>query len=405
MIDADPYLRALINKRIDVVFARHRLGLSVSHGLFSSSSLDAGTASLLRLLETTIDLNRIESVYDMGCGTGALGLPVAVAANSRLLASDRDALATWFTRANATDLGHGPCETSCSLGGAEAAGGGFSVALSNLPAKAGGPVLDQMIAGLARAAATDGICGTVIVRPLYDAMKTHLRNVCAAVEHERVTANHVATLWRSGCMPEREASGGANSELQSYIRETTTFEGPKRPYVADTVYGLPDFDTLGFRMALLFDFLRGLQLGGKVLVYGAGQGHLPVGCIQSGASDLVIADRDTLALAISARNIHSDTQTLTVPTLASAVASLPEQSAEWLIVNDDPIPGSLWQEEIKESAMHLLSDGAKLLVLSRSTASVRLEQSIGTSFRRVDARKHKGFRAATWKRIDIGRRP
>ena len=96
---------------------------------------------------------RLRSILDLGCGTGVLGLALAKHYAAELTARDRDALALAVTAHNAASNGLA-CRTA---GGVDTAnldgtreGGPFQLVVSNLPAKAGEPVLAHMIAEAAR---------------------------------------------------------------------------------------------------------------------------------------------------------------------------------------------------------------------------------------------------------------
>src|SRR5438552_4053498 len=67
-------------------------------GLFSADRVDDGTRLLLDHLPTGVP----SSVLDLGCGYGALGLPVAAKFDgARVVLVDRDTLAVEFSRRNA----------------------------------------------------------------------------------------------------------------------------------------------------------------------------------------------------------------------------------------------------------------------------------------------------------------
>ena len=95
------------------------LALSLSHGLFSSADVDAGSRLLLKAFSRLLDAavasgaSLPSRVLDAGCGTGVLGIAAAralAAASAEGLsvrAQDRDELARAFSRVNAARNGLG----------------------------------------------------------------------------------------------------------------------------------------------------------------------------------------------------------------------------------------------------------------------------------------------------------
>ncbi|HKJ86372.1 MAG TPA: methyltransferase, partial [Spirochaetia bacterium] len=230
-----------------------------------------------------------------------------------------------------------------------------------------------------------------------DFLANELRSHGSTIIAERRTANHASVLFRCPIPPEEP-----DAELHlpdAFIRQTVRFEGPMKAYEARTVYNLPDFDRMSFRTALAFDLLRGASLSGSILLYGCGQGHLLLGLAQrAGKSSLSIADRDLLALEITRTNAAANGIALeggvSVPTIASlSDAGLPGDF-DWLVIDDDPTPGSLWNAEVAATADALLSDSGKLLLVSRSTSISRFEREMRSSFSQISDRRMHGFRAS-----------
>ena len=82
-----------------------------------------------------------------------------------------------------------------------------------------------------------------------------------------------------------------------------------------------------------------------------------------------------------------------VPTLSHVCKEQPEHSVDWLVVNDDPVPGSLWNEEVLHTARTLLSRHGRILLASRSTTITRLLKAFGRALRQLASRKMHGYRA------------
>ena len=128
---------------------RQELRLALSQSLFSSFDVDVGTRLLLKTIAKEVDLQAVQSALDVGCGVGTLGLAVKKAApHIALTVQDRDALAVAFTQMNARRNKIGGVTAVAGLA-FQYISGSFDLILSNLPGKAGEPVLRHMLAQMA----------------------------------------------------------------------------------------------------------------------------------------------------------------------------------------------------------------------------------------------------------------
>ena len=109
-----------------------------------------------QLAADAAERGRLRSILDLGCGTGVLGLALAKHYAAELTARDRDALALTVTAHNAAGNGV-TCTTRGGLDTGNLDGtrepGPFQLVVTNLPAKAGAPVLAHMMAAAARVTA------------------------------------------------------------------------------------------------------------------------------------------------------------------------------------------------------------------------------------------------------------
>ncbi|TVQ25877.1 MAG: hypothetical protein EA382_06330, partial [Spirochaetaceae bacterium] len=224
----------------------------------------------------------------------------------------------------------------------------------------------------------------------------------ATVVAERSSANHVSVIVDTRAADDHVPADDALPD--AYSRGVSEFPGPVRPYRAQTVFGLPEFDGLAYRTALGFDLLRGLEIGGRVGVYGVGQGHLPVAVVQRGEriTECVLFDRDLLALhaarANLARNGYLNAVSHPVATPCALVGAGQGEPFDWLVVNDDPVPGSIWSREIVSVANSALVDEGKIIVVSRTTSLNRLERDAGRLLRVIDERRMHGYCARLYRR-------
>ncbi len=403
----DPYLESLTFRRVRYRYRGCSLEFDLSQALFSSAGVDTGTQLLLGLLDEHLDRRSYGRVVDVGCGTGTLGIAIAGSSGIGLEAVDRDALAVAFTERNARVNGIEPAQVRPALAPPACSGAGLSagpdLVVCNLPAKAGEPVLRMLISRMSRLAMqSGGACAVVIVTPLSELLADELRSLRVEVTAERRTVNHVAAVFREAvlCEPREEP------ELSAFFRGICEFEGPRRPYRLQSVYNLPEFDGLSYRTAVAFGLLRGRRITGSVLLYGCGQGHLLVGLSQTVKRDatLVVTDRDLLALEITAFNAErcgrAGVATRVVPGIAAVCGAADPGSIDLLVVNDDPVSGSSWNDAVRDSADTLLTPGGHLLLVSRSTAVTRFERTAGDRLRLTEDRRMHGYRAALFRRKD-----
>jgi 16S rRNA G1207 methylase RsmC len=120
------------------------VSLEVPWDVFSSQRIDEGALLLLRHLPSGTP----RSLLDLGCGYGALGLPVAARwPKARCLLIDRDLLAVAASAHNARALGLRNVEVRPGLGYRELSGEGFDWVLCNVPARIGSRAIRYLLEG------------------------------------------------------------------------------------------------------------------------------------------------------------------------------------------------------------------------------------------------------------------
>ncbi len=145
-LTVSPAVARFINKSVPFRFDGADLSFCLSHGLFSSFDIDDGTKLLLKSIARSVDLASLRDVLDVGCGVGVIGACVAARAPSaRVTMQDRDALAAAVARENCRLNGLQGASAECRLAFHGLGGGTVDLVTSNLPAKAGAPVLAAML--------------------------------------------------------------------------------------------------------------------------------------------------------------------------------------------------------------------------------------------------------------------
>lgn len=137
-------LRAYARGRLVLRALGQTLALDVPHDVFSSQRIDDGTLLLLDHLPE----GEPTSVLDLGCGYGALGLPVAARfPAARCVLLDRDLLAVAASAHNARVLSLTNVEVQPGLGYRGLEKERFDWVLCNVPARIGGRAIRYLLEG------------------------------------------------------------------------------------------------------------------------------------------------------------------------------------------------------------------------------------------------------------------
>jgi 16S rRNA (guanine1207-N2)-methyltransferase len=145
----------------EVEIWQHRLRLTTNPALFSPRGPDAGTMALLR----HIDLMPEDSVLDLGCGYGLIGLAVAKKIGGRsVVMVDIDPVAVATARFNAEQNGCGDVTIVLGDGPAAVTGRTFSLVLCNPPYHTDFSVARRLIEQSCRQLETGGRLCLVVKR-------------------------------------------------------------------------------------------------------------------------------------------------------------------------------------------------------------------------------------------------
>jgi len=285
-----------------------RLPFAVAQELFSSHAVDTGSKLLLRSLEPD-RMPGCGAALDFGCGYGVLGLAwkkLKPEWNVHLV--DRDALAVEFSAWNAAQLNVAPgsgVECSIGLGTEVGPPEGFDLILWNVPGKTGEPTLKRLADDVGDALAGDGLAALVIVNPLAAALRSvyEVRPDLSIAVDEAFSDHTILHL--------RKKTHSANHETRVCPFERGVFDRDPQAFTMPVgashtltpVVGLPEYESHSFETTLLVSALQRLSPHPEsLLVFGCGQGHIPVAAhVIHGATSFTLIDRDLLALKASAR--------------------------------------------------------------------------------------------------------
>jgi hypothetical protein len=375
------------------------LRFHLSHALFSSYDIDAGTRLLLKTLAARVDMRALRSCLDVGCGVGVIGACVKICApQARVLMQDRDALAAEFTRANCSLNRLPDAAAECSLGFRGLDGERFDLVTSNLPAKAGEPVLKWMFLRAAAALSQGGTAAIVIVAPLAELARETVADLGCPIVHSESTREHAVLHFKP---PAGGLTGeGDPDDLAPYIRGRASFSSGQARWDMEAGWSLPDFDTLGRSLELALEEAGAARVAGSVLVWNPGQGHLPAFLARrfgGTLSGLSLASRDALELAVSERNMRAlgrpASAGVAVSSESALAASFPSRSFDALFASPHPVPRAPWQPHLLDAARALLRPGGLLLAHGTSTEIHRFLAGSRGFRLRTDTRR-LGVRAA-----------
>jgi len=366
----------------------------------------------------------VTTLLDVGCGTGVLGIALkCIYPHMQLYGVDRDALAVRVSEVNAESNGIRDALYKGALGigqiGALSGGDGWDLIVCNLPAKAGAPLLKELIRSFCDSASPSGLVGIVIVRSLLDLVEAVLQERPCDVVFKAESRDHVV-YHVSVRSPESQdltrKSSSSEALLTPYIRSKVSFLIAGISYELSTVFNLADFDTVGYATHLAFDLLEEVQPEGRILCWNPGQGHIPVWLSRRfgrGISQYVLAGRDLLALEISRKNLLEDAVKAEVYQIHTpfffdlgAAGSIPTSvgSGSSLSPNLDLVkrmnlqiylleqdPNMTWQKDFFDTAKLLACASGRILVVAKSSLMHRILEE-RKELRIIKDRKSRGYR-------------
>jgi 16S rRNA (guanine1207-N2)-methyltransferase len=357
-----------------------RFRFETAAGLFSADRVDEGT----RLLLDHLPPGSPGSVLDLGCGYGALGLPIAArhpAARCTLV--DRNLLAVACAARNAEHHGLTRVQASASLGYRDLPPEArFDWILCNIPARIGDGAIDHLLQEGRRRLLPGGSLHIVVIRDLVASVEQMaarhgwpLENVASGARHQVLG------------LPPNPTAAASNDFDSFYLRDrvqvgSSTLE---RPFdLSEEPAHLHD------ALPLLLDVLP-KSPGPRALVWRGGYGAAACMLAQRGAA-VVAADADLLATTFTQRNARAISVSLeTRDALTPEGALAPGMRFDCIVGELAPhLDTSAATDEVGQASRALRSGGSALwLGLTRQGRSL-LERGSAHKRLRFNALAQRG---------------
>lgn len=271
------------------------LSLEVPHDVFSTQRIDEGTLLLLQNLPKSVPTR----ILDMGCGYGALGLPIAKKyPHAHLEMVDRDLLATKFTRRNAEKNRLSNVECYGSLGFREVSSREkrYDWILCNVPARIGAPFIRQFMESSCKRLSPDGEVRVVVIHDLGTVFEELARTYEWDLSETARGPRHIVYRMTKGVDKKIELN-----DLDLYRRDEVNLDQVSllRPFDL----GGDDPKRLLTGLPLLFESFPRQKSPEKCLVFRCGYGQIALTCASRWLNATVVAlDRDLLATTFTSLN-------------------------------------------------------------------------------------------------------
>jgi 16S rRNA G1207 methylase RsmC len=307
--------------------------------VFSTQRIDDGTLLLL----ANLPAGAPRSFLDLGCGYGALGLPIAARyPAARALLVDRDLLAVAAAAHNARALGLANVEVRPGLGYSGLGGQSFDWVLCNVPARIG----ERAIRYLLEAGRTLGEVRVVVIRDLMPALEPLAQRVAVGPRH---------AVYAVAAAPGRGLLDLDDDAV--YARDQTRLGALalERPHDASE-------DPAHQRMLLVLADALPREAPRSVLCFRAGYGALPLLAQARWPTARIVAqDRDLLDTAFLRRNAR--THAAAIEVRESLFPRDRDETFALLLGELSPSAGEAVAKRELQDAAELLAPGGQALVL------------------------------------------
>ena len=410
---------------------------------------------LLKVLSNEIDAiiktGKIlpRNILDAGSGVGVLGVCAAGAlldtgSDFHIRSQDRDELASIFTGINAR-INKIPDDKISSFTEPMLAGPfiNYDLILTNIPAKAGLPVLEDFITRSVNMINADGRIMMVAVNTLSQFFTEQINNYGALFFREQGPGHTVYVFGQDIDKSDRYSSDSVHAPINNdnffikcpgYIRNKNDYEMENITYHLDTIHGAQGFDSPGNDAEAAAKLT--LRLGEKiaasekplsVLIWAEDQGHYAAWFVKwqiqlyfsfnenefnfvKNDFNMVLAGRNILALSTARRNtviaLGEDSGTEKIKAVSAADLLLDmdrikneKNGFNLLAIFPEPVPGTDRYEAMWESLARLALPSAIVITCFTSSEAGRFDRRKTPAFQRLGDYKKNGYRAMAYMKI------
>jgi ribosomal protein L11 methylase PrmA len=386
----DQIVKDYSTKRVPFKFRRSRLEFALSHAVFSSNRIDVGSVLLLKQLTSTFPDFKPQNILDLGSGVGTIGTAAAAYyTDAEYILQDRSAFAAAFSQYNYTKNLKSKAEFLCGpfFSNIEK---NFDLILSNIPAKAGNPVISELIHNSLTRLTDNGIFAFVIVEPLADFAMECLKENDAEVKHTFYNEDYLIALC--------ERKSKMEFKPVEYGRKVLDFECAGVKYVMKTSYNIPEFDSTGFYTNSAAKLIQKSALSRNseenTLFISPGQGHLPVIFKKTiDCKNITLASDDSLSLLTTEQNLKLNSPTTEIKNIQTPALYFAERKENYSFICAEiqNIPESRHFEVLARQITEASSENARVILYGK-TVHVQKLTNIMKDFSLKVFKKTRGYK-------------
>ncbi|MDD5190043.1 MAG: methyltransferase, partial [Dehalococcoidales bacterium] len=315
--------------------------------------------------------------------------------------ADKDALVVDYARQNAALNSLSTVQVYGSLGYENLTAHDFDLIISNVPAKAGEPVIRRLLEDAVHHLAPEGQAAVVVIKDLADTVNKMLSaNANIQIIRQKDRPGHTVLQYKF-----LDYAPTAQTDNQAfYSRGVQDFEVEKFVYKLEGAHGLEEFGELNYATKLLLDVMaeRPPKTVNNCIVLNPGIGHLAVAAFQQfHPQNIVVVDRDLLSLRFTAKNLALNGFIPENLKLLHRAGFAPDETgaAELIvgILREDegvaPVAAAIAQ------MVNALAAKSTLILAGTSTGITRVALTLADDVRlkELTRRKYRGFSAVAYK--------
>ena len=474
----EKYILDYKNRDVDFKYRGMSLKFALSNELFSSAGIDAGSIFLLKVFSDFLNNNKDHlidilknperplNLLDSGAGVGVLGITAAKALlelspgteSFHVHGQDRDELSAIFSTYNARANRIPPALISFSTEPLLCGKNNYDIILTNIPAKAGKPVLEDFVYRSAQmlknkdgdvlpvgdsmpsrdVLPAGGMVFLVAVNTLADDFRYWIEQY-AELLYEESSNEHTVFVYTVSKEPKNRPKNYIKEKpiildadfpasYPFYFRNKADYEMEKIKYNLETVYGASDFDSPGAEISTAAKLSVKINLRDRltsigsrnddnvILIHDAGQGHFPLWlykylCTPS-KIQVLLSGRNILSLSGARHNLRNYFNSISILPVMDIY-----HEREKIKLNFTELTGEKWgngfnfiaflpsphhnENTAWDGINDLAAPGSLILTCLPSSMADRFNKKKKRGFSRIGEIKRAGYRAMAYSKGEI----